>query len=297
MKLGVTLSWPEDAAAIGPEVERIARTADAAGVDSVWTADHFFQIPVTGLPREAPMLEAYATIAHVAAITEHIGVGALVTCPVYRHPGVLLKALTTIDVLSGGRLVFGVGAGWDAEEAAALGVPFPPLGERFERLEEVLRIAHRMWSDDTSPFEGRHYTLQRPLNSPPCLQRPRPPILVAGGGERRTLRLVAEYADACSLFDLAPPYGHDVPRKLEVLRRHCEEVGRDPSEIEVSVFTMFDATGGLTAGAERLIERVHQLGAIGVDHVIVGASTFEWGEELDVVCNLVDEIHAITPAG
>jgi alkanesulfonate monooxygenase SsuD/methylene tetrahydromethanopterin reductase-like flavin-dependent oxidoreductase (luciferase family) len=200
--------------AIACEVERVARLADAGGIDSIWTAAHLLQIPVTKLPREAPMLECYSVLAHAAAVTTRVTVGALVTCVMYRHPGMLLKQMTSLDVLSRGRTVFGIGVGWDVEEAEALGLPFAPVGERFERLEELLQLAHRMWTADESRFEGRHCTLGRPLNSPHCLQRPHPPILVAGGGERRTLRLVAQYADACNLFDLPAPNGVDIADKL-----------------------------------------------------------------------------------
>ena len=292
MKLGIPLGWPDDPEAIGAAVTALAVRCDEAGLDSLWTADHLFQIPVTGLPRESPMLEGYATIAFLAGQTRRIRLGVMVTCAVYRHPGMLLKAVTTLDVLSGGRIDFAVGAGWDVEEATALGIPFPPRAERFEHLEDVLRIAHRMWSGDESPFEGAHHRLARPLNSPPARQRPHPPILVAGGGERKTLRMVAEYADACNLFDLPAPYGVDIPHKLAVLRHHCEALGRDPAEIEVTAMTSYPV-GGRSA----LLARIGELAAMGVDHVIVMAPSFEWGDAaLDVVCGLADEVHAIVPA-
>jgi F420-dependent oxidoreductase-like protein len=288
MKLGIPLGWPDDASAIGREVSRLARRCDVAGLDSLWTADHLFQIPVTGLPRESPMLEGYATIAYLAGQTERIRLGVMVTSAVYRHPGMLIKAVTTLDVLSGGRIDFAVGAGWDVEEATALGVPFPPTAERFERLEELLRIAHQMWAGDASPFEGTHYQLARPLNSPPALQRPRPPILVAGSGERKTLRLVARYADACNFFDLPAPYGVDLTHKLDVLRGHCAAIGRDLAEIEVTVLTAYPA-----GGRRPLLDRIVELGALGVDHVIVMAPSFAWGEEVDEVLALVDDAHAL----
>lgn len=189
MKLGISVtdfSWPVPPARIGPIVSSIARRADEAGFDSLWTMDHFFQIRLSGLPPESPMLEAYATLAFMAAQTRTIRLGTLVSSVAYRHPGVLLKTITSLDVLSGGRVILGVGAGfpWNTlppgisprdVETFGLGIPFPSLAERFERLEEVLEIAHQMWSGDDSPYEGRHYDLLRPLNSPNTLQRPHPP--------------------------------------------------------------------------------------------------------------------------
>ena len=235
-------------ARMGPLLSRIARQADEAGFDSLWTMDHFFQIPLTGQPPEAPLLEAYAVLAFLAAETKRIRLGTMVTCVAYRHPGVLIKAVTTIDVLSGGRVVFGVGAGAPFNEVPAgrdprdfeafgLGIPFPPLAERFERLEEVVRIALRMWSGDDAPYTGTHYQVPRPLNSPNSLQRPHPPILIAGSGEKKTLRLVARYGDMCNLFDLpGTGFADDLKHKLDVLRSHCADVGRDFGAIEKTAF-------------------------------------------------------------
>jgi F420-dependent oxidoreductase-like protein len=296
MKIGIPLAWPDDAAAIGAEVSRIARLADDAGLDSLWTADHLFQIPVTALARESPMLEAYATVAFALGQTHRIHVGAMVTCVAYRHPGVLIKALSSLDVLSGGRVIFGVGAGWDAEEAAALGIPFPPIAERFERLEELLRIARQMWRGDEAAFDGRHHRLARPLNSPNSLQRPHPPIVIGGGGERRTLRLVARYADACNLFDMPGPFRADVPHKLRVLRAHCDAVGRDPAEIEVTTLTGFDLGDDRSAGLRQLVGHLHELADLGVGHVILSGPRFEWKEDLDAVLSIVDEVHAMPAA-
>jgi F420-dependent oxidoreductase-like protein len=296
MKVGIPLGWPQAPAAIGPAVARIARRADEAGLDSLWTADHLFQIPVTGLPRESPMLEAYATVAYVLGQTSRVAVGAMVTCVAYRHPGMLLKAVTTLDVLSGGRVTLGLGAGWDAEEARALGIPFPPTAERFERLEETLRIADQMWRGDTSPFEGTHYRLGRPLNSPNALRRPRPPILVGGAGERRTLRLVAQYADACNFFDLPGPYAVDLARKLDVLRAHCASVGRDYEAIEKTTLTAVDLSGGRAAGLRRLVAHVEGLAALGIGHVILMGPRFDWGDDLDAVLSVVDDLHAVEVA-
>lgn len=216
MKLGVSMGgFPmgTEAEAMGPLLSRLARRADEAGFDTLWTMDHFFQIPITGQPPEAPLLEAYAVLAFLAGETRRIRLGTMVTSVAYRHPGVLIKAVTSIDVLSGGRMIFGVGAGAPFNELPAgrspgdfeaygLGIPFPPLAERFERLEEVVQIALQMWSGDEAPYDGAHYRLLRPLNSPNSLQRPHPPILIAGSGERKTLRLVARHGDMCNLFDL-----------------------------------------------------------------------------------------------
>ncbi|MBX6767302.1 MAG: LLM class F420-dependent oxidoreductase, partial [Actinomadura rubrobrunea] len=234
MRIGLqvpSFTFPGGPERIAAEYGRMAREADQAGVHSFWVMDHFFQIPVVG-PAEEPMLEGYTALAYAAALTEKITLGTLVTGVVYRHPGILVKTVTTLDVLSGGRAWLGIGAAWNEEESRGLGVPFPPTAERFERLEETLRIAHQMWRGDESPFEGGHYRLERPLNSPRPVRRPRPPILVGGTGEKKTLRFVAKYADACNIFD-----SDELPRKLEVLREHCEREGRDYAEIEKTSLT------------------------------------------------------------
>jgi F420-dependent oxidoreductase-like protein len=194
----VNFAWPGGPAAIGTVLKRIVTRAEEAGVHSFWPMDHFVQLPMFG-PEDDPMLEAYATLAWVAGVTRKMQLGALVTGAPHRHPGVLVKTVTTLDVLSGGRAWLGIGAAWHEREARGLGIPFPSLGERFGRLEEVLQIAHRMFAGDARPFEGRHYRLERPLNIPQPVRRP--PILIGGVGERKTLRLVAEYADACNLYE------------------------------------------------------------------------------------------------
>ena len=202
MRLGLQVprfTWQGAPGSIGPGLARIARTADEAGFASIWVMDHFFQIEVVGAAQE-PMLEGYSALSFVAGVTERAKLGTLVTGVQYRHPGILLKTVTTLDVLSGGRAYLGIGAGWYERESRGLGVPFPPTAERFERLEETLQIAHRMWSDETGPYEGEHYRLEEPMNNPPPVSGPRPPLMVGGMGERKTLRLVARYADACNLF-------------------------------------------------------------------------------------------------
>jgi F420-dependent oxidoreductase-like protein len=195
-------SWPGGREELGSELARLVRGADQAGVDTVWVADHLLQADPTAAPGDTEMLEAYTTLGFLAAQSERVRLGTMVTGVTFRPPALLVKAVTTLDVLSGGRAWLGLGAGYHGEEAAAMGLPLPPVAERFERLEETVRIAVRMWAGDESPFDGRHYRLGRPEGSPPPIQSPGPPILIGGTGERKTLRLVARYADACNLFDI-----------------------------------------------------------------------------------------------
>ena len=289
---------------MAPLLSRVARSADAAGFDSLWTMDHFFQIPITGQPPEAPLLEAYAVLAFLAAETDRIRLGTMVTSVAYRHPGVLIKAVTSIDVLSGGRVIFGVGAGAPFNElppgrsprdfeAYGLGIPFPPLAERFERLEEVVQIALQMWRGDESPYEGAHYQLPRPLNSPNTIQRPHPPVLIAGSGERKTLRLVARYGDMCNLFDLpGTGFADDLKHKLQVLRSHCEHVGRDYESIEKTVSTFVDPD----MEPARVLDHLAELADLGIDHAMVSPRR-PWDEvTLDWVAAMVPDVHAI-PVG
>lgn len=232
MRIGLQIpsfTFPGGPASIRGKLVEIARAAEAAGFASVWVMDHFFQIPVVG-PAEQEMLEGYSTLSYLAAVTERVKLGTLVTGVTYRNPGVLAKTVTTLDVLSGGRAYCGIGAAWFDREHHGLGVAFPPLAERFERLEETLRILHQFWSGEAAPFDGRHYRLAETLNSPPALAKPHPPILIGGMGEKKTLRLVAQYADACNLFTFQGP--DVVAHKLDVLRRHCDAVGRDYDAIE-----------------------------------------------------------------
>jgi F420-dependent oxidoreductase-like protein len=219
---------------LGSQLAAVARTADEAGFDSIGVMDHFFQIGFIG-PAEHDMLEAYTTLGYLAACTSRARLLTLVTGVVYRHPGILAKIVTTLDVLSGGRAWLGIGAAWNSEEANGLGIPFPPLGERFERLEEALQICLQMWQGSEQAFRGRHYELSRPLNHPPAVTQPHPPIMIGGSGEQKTLRLVAQYAQACNLFP-----GPKLAHKLDVLRAHCEAVGRDYDEIEKTVLYSFD---------------------------------------------------------
>lgn len=267
MRIGLQIprfTWPGGAGEIAPRLAEIARTADDAGFASIWVMDHFFQIPNVGAAEE-PMLEGYAALSYLAAHTRRARLGTLVTGAIYRHPGILVKTVTTLDVLSGGRAYFGVGAGWFEREARGLGVPFPPLKERFERLEETLQIAHQMWSGEVKPYTGRHYQLAETLTSPMPVSQPRPPILIGGMGEQKTLRFVAQYADACNLFARA---GADILRqKFDILKRHCEAVGRPYDEIEKTTLgTVHLGEGGVTAA--EVIEQCRRLAGLGVQHAI-----------------------------
>ena len=256
MDLGYHVSdftWRGGAAELAPQLAELARTAERVGISRLTVMDHVWQIHVIG-PPEHEMLEAYATLGFLAANTERVLLHTLVTGVVYREPGLLAKMVTTLDVLSGGRAALGIGAAWNEEESLGLGLPFPPLAERFERLEETLQICLQMWSGEDGPYDGEHYKLARTLNSPQSPTRPHPPILIGGSGERKTLRLVAKYADACNLFP-----GPEVAQKLDVLRAHCEREGRDYDEIEKTATFGVDAETNPTELLEQL-RGLHDLG-------------------------------------
>jgi F420-dependent oxidoreductase-like protein len=264
MRIGLQVpdfTWPNGPAAMGAELAAIARTADEAGFDLLAVMDHYFQISVVG-PPEHDMLEAYTTLGFLAAHTKRAKLITVITGVVYRHPGLLAKIISTLDVLSGGRAWLGIGAAWNEEESRGLGVPFPPTAERFERLEEALQICLRMWSADETPFHGKHYQLERPLDVPAPLTRPHPPIMIGGGGERKTLRLVAKYADACNLFP-TPELAH----KLDVLREHCEREGRDYDTIEKTVYYPFQP-GENGAGVGQILDQLGQFTELGFTTVI-----------------------------
>jgi len=289
MRIGLQVSdftWPGSPESIGPTFARIARDADQAGMASLWVMDHFFQISMIG-PPEHEMLEGYSALAFAAGVTERITLGTLVTGVTYRHPGLLVKSVTTLDVLSGGRAWLGIGAAWNEEEHRGLGVPYPPVAERFERLEETLQIARQMWDGDESPYAGAHYSLDRPLNSPPALSRPHPRILIGGGGEKKTLRLVAQYADACNIFDMGPDA---VKAKYDVIAAHCEAVGRDPADIERTVLSRVDLAA---ESVDQVVERLGGLAAIGTDHVIVGVARVHEQGALDPVPELVRQAESL----
>ena len=267
MRIGLqvpSFTWPGGAAEIGARFAEIGRTADDAGFASLWVMDHFFQIQMVGPPEE-PMLEGYSALSYLAGVTKRARLGTLVTGVIYRHPGILVKTATTLDVLSGGRAYLGIGAGWNEQESRGLGVPFPSLKERFEQLEEALQIAHQMWSGERSPYNGKHFQLADPLNSPQALTKPHPPIMIGGGGEQKTLRLVAQYADACNLFGRM---GTDVLRqKLDVLRRHCEAVGRPYDEIERTALNTINLAPGADTPAS-VIAYCREMAELGFQHLI-----------------------------
>jgi F420-dependent oxidoreductase-like protein len=263
MELGVHVAdftWPDGPRTLGRDLARVAKAAEDCGFTKLSVMDHVWQIGVVG-PAEHEMLEAYTALGYLAACTSRIELLAWVTAVVYREPGLLAKCVTTLDVLSGGRAWLGIGAAWNADEAHGLGLPFPPTAERFERLEEALQICLQMWSNDDSPYPGKHYRLERTLNSPQPLSRPHPPILIGGGGERKTLRLVAQYAQACNLFA-----GPDLQHKLDVLRGHCEAVGRDYDDITKTVMMPLDPGPG-GEHVDAILERLRELAGLGVTHV------------------------------
>ena len=262
-------TWQGGPADLRVRLAEVARLAEQAGFDRISVMDHVWQIGHLG-PPENEMLEAYTTLGYLAGKTERVKLLTVVTAVVYRDPGLLAKAVTTLDVLSGGRAMLGIGAAWNEEEARGLGLFFPSTVERFERLEEALQICRQMWSDNDGPFEGKHYRLDRTLNSPQALSRPHPPILIGGAGEKKTLRLVARYADACNIFD-SPELAH----KLDVLREHCAAEGRDYADIEKTVQTRFDL-GERGERVQETIEHLHQLAELGVQVAhctVVGAGS------------------------
>jgi len=259
MQVGVQIpdfTFPGGPARLGADLAAIARAADDAGFEFLAVMDHFFQIGLIG-PPEREMLEAYTTLAYLAGSTSRLKLLTLVTGTVYRHPGILAKTVTTLDVLSGGRAWLGIGAAWNDEESRGLGIPFPPVAERFERLEETLQICLQMWRGDESPYTGRHYQLERPINSPQALSRPHPP------------RLVARYADACNLFP-----GPDLARKLDVLRAHCEAEGRDYDEITKTCYFIYDV-GEKGEKAAQVVDQLGELANLGFQAAI-GAVANVW---------------------
>jgi F420-dependent oxidoreductase-like protein len=268
MKLGLQIpsfTWPGGMERTGSTLARIAQAVEAAGFSSLWVMDHFFQIEMIGKPEE-PMLEAYSTLNFLAAVTKRIRLGALVTGVIYRYPGILVKTVTTLDVLSGGRAYFGVGAAWDESEAIALGAPFPPLKERFERLEETVQLALQMWSGNVAPYSGKHYHLAETLCSPLPISKPHPPIMIGGVGEKRTLPLVAKYADACNLY--AFENLEVIRAKLEILRRYCENIGRPFEEIERTAIGSIDLREGRMSVRET-IDYCRRVNQAGIQHLIV----------------------------
>lgn len=261
MKIGLHIpdfTYPSGPAGLADDLTRVVTAAEEAGFARVSVMDHVWQISAIG-PPEHEMLEAYTTLGYLAARTSRVELLAWVTAVTFREPGMLAKLVSTLDVLSQGRAWLGIGAAWNEAEATGLGLPFPPTAERFERLEETLQICLQMWGEDDGPFTGKHYRLERTLNAPQPLQQPRPPILIGGGGERKTLRLVARYAQACNLF-----VGPELKRKLDVLRGHCAAEGRDYGDIEKTVMFRLDP-GERGENVDDLLKQLLGLAALGID--------------------------------
>lgn len=301
MRVGLQVpnfTWPSGPSKLGETFGLIAERAEQAGFYSFWVMDHFFQIRGVG-PPENDMLEGWSALAFAAGRTSSIRLGTMVTGVTYRHPGILVKTATTLDVLSGGRSYFGIGAAWNEEEHAGLGVPFPPLKQRFECLEETLQIALQMWRGDQAPFAGTHYQLDRPLNSPAAVQTPHPPIMIGGTGEKKTLRIVAQYGDACNLF---ARLGDDVLRhKLDVLRGHCADAGRPYEQIEKTTLDILHITrdgrdGSLAPAAA--IEYCAQLAELGFDQAIFSLRNVEDAEPFEVLAGeVIPEVEKLSVAG
>jgi len=301
MRLGLQVpifTWPNGQSQLGKTFGEIAERADKAGLYSMWVMDHFFQIGFAG-PPENEMLEGWMALAFAAGKTSRIKLGTLVTGVTYRYPGILVKTATTLDVLSQGRAYFGVGAAWNEEEHQGLGVPFPPVAERFERLEETLQIALQMWAGDDKPYQGKHYQLARPLNSPQAVQRPHPPILIGGSGERKTLRLVAQYGDACNLF---ARLGKQVlQHKLDILREHCQAVGRPYEQIEKTTLDSIKLTrdgrdGSITPAAA--VEFFAELASMGIDQAIFSLRNVSDPGVFDLLATeVIPQVNKITVAG
>ena len=294
MKLGLQIpsfTWPGGDAAIGPTLARIAETADGVGFDSLWVMDHFYQIRGVGRPEE-PMLEGWSALAFMAAHSTKATLGLMVGGVHYRQAGLWAKAATTLDVLSGGRAYLGIGAAWNEEESHGLGFPMPPLGVRFEMLEETLQIVHAMWQGERGSgesFRGKHYQADRLLNSPQALSKPHPRILIGGGGEQKTLRLVARYADACNVFGGPDQLSH----KFSVLRERCAEVGRPFGEIERTNLGRVDLA---TQSASEVVAGFGRLADVGVQHVIFSLAGVADVHNIEALGrDVIPQGHAIEP--
>lgn len=265
MKISISVtnySWPDTGNDLVRHLDEVARAADAAGVDTLWVADHLVQADPSAGGLDQPMLEAYTTLAYLAAVTRTVRLGTMVTWAGIRPATLLIKTVTTIDVLSRGRAWLGIGAGYRGDEAHMMGLPFGPTPDRFEILEETLELATRMWSGDAGPFSGRHIEAANPLCRPVPADRPR--VLIGGMGEKRTLPLVARRADACNLFDI-PDGGETVRRKLSVLEGLCEEIGRPATEVEKTLSARLEPEESSTS----LIERCRRFSTWGIDHVVL----------------------------
>jgi F420-dependent oxidoreductase-like protein len=287
----VAFTVPDGPAGIAPELARVATAAESAGAADLSVMDHYFQME-EWFPADDPMLEGYTTLGYLAALTSSVRLGLLVTGVSYRYPGLLAKIVTTLDVLSEGRGQLGIGAAWYEREHEGLGVPFPPVSERFERLEETLQVCLQMWDpDDNGPFEGRHYRLAETLCVPPPVSRPHPSILIGGSGEKKTLRLVAQYADACNLFASTPA---EASHLLDVLRRHCDDVGRDYSTIRK---TMLYQGMPSAADVDGFVGEMADFAKVGIESVVVMAPGDRPAAWVDEVCAPAVPRLAELPAG
>lgn len=290
--------WPGGPEQLGRTFGDIARRAEDAGFYSLWVMDHFFQIRAMG-HKDEEMLEGWSVLAFAAGKTERIRLGTLVSGVTYRQPAILVKTATTLDVLSGGRAYFGVGAAWNEDEHRGLGVSFPPVKERFERLEDLLQIALQMWSGEAKPYDGRHAHLAETINVPNSLQRPHPPILIGGSGEQKTLRLVAQYGDACNLFTAMQPGA--LEHKLDVLREHCQTVGRPYEQIEKTTLGGLNVSrsgGSGTMTPTEAIEYFRRLAALGIDHAIVNMVNVSDPDIFDLLAaEVIPAVKALPVAG
>lgn len=288
MRLGVHIinfDMPGGPTAIGSTLARVGTAVDEAGIENLSVMDHYFQMEMAGGP-EKPMLEGYTTLGFLAGQTSSAELQLLVTGVTYRHPGLLAKIVTTLDILSGGRAMLGIGAAWYDREHEGLGVPFPPVAERFERLEETLQIVLQMWSDDDGPYQGRHYSLAETINVPQVLSQPHPPIMIGGSGERKTLRLVAQYADACNLF-ASPQAGPDaVKAKLDILREHCDRLGTDYDRIRKTILWAAPVSTD-AAGGREFVEQMRGFADVGIEEVHVMPSA---GDPVVYVQGLGDNV-------
>lgn len=301
MRMGLQVpnfTWPGGAEQLGETFGNIAQRAERAGFASFWVMDHFFQIPTVGDP-EQEMLEGYSALSFAAGRTNSMKLGTMVTGVTYRHPGILVKTVTTLDVLSHGRAYFGIGAAWNEQEHQGLGVPFPPVKERFERLEETLQIALQMWSGSEDPYHGTHFTLERTLNSPQSVQRPHPPILIGGTGERKTLRMVAQYADACNLFDRLGD--EQLRHKLDVLQGHCRDLGRPYDAIEKTTLGSLDITLPGEQGrmsVQQIVDHCGHLAEMGIDQAIFNLKRVYEPAIFDVLADqIIPQVERIPVAG
>ncbi|AUN38853.1 LLM class flavin-dependent oxidoreductase [Tsukamurella tyrosinosolvens] len=289
MRISLSVTNPSFPEGPLPGLLRVAAMADDAAFDTLWVADHLLQVDPTAPPEDHDHLEAYTTLGHLAARTERIRLGAMVSPATFRPPSVLIAAVTTLALLSGGRAWLGLGAGHHGAEAADMGLPFPDARTRLDATEDTLRLAHRIWCGDESPFPGTTVRCERPRLSP--LPAARPPILVGGAGERRTLRLVAQYADACNVFDI-PDEGATVRRKLAVLAGHCRDLGRAPSDIETTMSTRL----GPAETAAELAARARTAAGWGVDHLVLGVSRPWTPDAIEVAAAAAQEVADVSAA-